>query len=163
MIANTCFGFLFFFFWNAEPILLPLAQDVPEPLSAGCGEGHREWLLYAWPVPEPVCQQLLRTTVGESTSLWEPSVLLQLLFQPRSSNYTLHSSMHAQNKTIPTSSFFFCLHLGKNTKCTFSPFSRVPHRVSAAMSIGQFWAPAHNQTRPEFHSHPCQPHVNEQL
>lgn len=118
MIANTCFGFFYFilFFLKCRAHIVASGSGCPwttlrwvwrwiQGMIALC-------LTCSWAcLPAAATYNCRR----EDTSLWEPSVLLQLLLLPRSSNYTLHSSMHAQNKTIPTSSLFFCLHLGKNT------------------------------------------------
>lgn len=68
-------------FWNTEPILLPLAQEVPDPLSAGCGEGSP----CACPVPVLICPQLIAGHCCRACR--QP---LQLLLLPSSSSYTLH-------------------------------------------------------------------------
>lgn len=74
-------------FWNTEPILLPLAQEVPEPLSAGCGEES--------PCACPVLALFLAylPTVDSSASAGERAGAcrqpLHLVLLPSSSDCTL--------------------------------------------------------------------------
>lgn len=113
MIANMCVGFLF----ETQDSYCCLWLSVSLNHSLLGVERDTGWLLYAWPVPELICQQLLCATVRERTRIYgnPHTAPLQLVLLPRSSDYILHSSMCTPNKTVPTS-LLLCPHLSKNIK-----------------------------------------------
>lgn len=114
MIANMCFGFLL----ETQGSYCCLWLSVSPNHSLLGVERDTGWLLYAWPVPELICQQLLCATVRRTRVYGSfHTVPLQLVLLPRSSNYLLHSSMCTPNKTVPAS-LLLCHHLSKYIKCT---------------------------------------------
>lgn len=109
MIANMCFGFLL----ETQGSYCCLWLSVSLNHSLLGVERDTGWLLYAWPVPELICQQLLCATVRRTRVYGSfHTVPLQLVLLPRSSNYLLHSSMCTPNKTVPAS-LLLCHHLSK--------------------------------------------------
>lgn len=91
-------------FWNTEPILVPLAQEVPDPFSAGCGEGSP----CACPVPVLICPQLIAVQLLERGQGSLQTAPYGWCCCP-GALITLCTSMYAPEQTVPTALFVFLL------------------------------------------------------